>query len=104
MQILGNKGQASNAIVSSMIVLLIVAVVGIVGVTVYDSIAGSLGSDLTGTALATKNNFTENVYDGYDLAANHELNGPTHTDSHSSWSTIDCDNRVCDVRPRLEAF
>ena len=67
---LGKKGQASNAIVNSMIILLIVAVVGIVGVTVYDSIEGSLGADLTGDALATKNNFTENVYDGYDLASN----------------------------------
>ena len=66
----GNKGQANNAIVTSMIIILIVAVVGIVGVTVYDSIEDSLGSDLTGDALATKNNFTENVYDGYDLASN----------------------------------
>jgi len=67
---LKNKGQASGAIVNSMIILLIVAVVGIVGVTVYDSIEDSLGADLTGDALATKGNFTENVYDGYDLAAN----------------------------------
>ena len=64
------KGQASNAIVNSMIILLIVGVVGIVGVTVYDSIENSLGADLTGDALATKGNFTENVYDGYDLASN----------------------------------
>jgi len=70
MQKLGNKGQASNAIVGAMVTLLIVAVVGIVGVTVYDSIAGSLGDGLTGAALATKNNFTANVYDGYDLASN----------------------------------
>lgn len=67
---LGNKGQGSNAIVAAMILILIVAVVGIVGITVYDSIDDSLGSDLTGDALATKNNFTENVYDGYDLASN----------------------------------
>jgi hypothetical protein len=67
---LSNKGQASNAIVSSMVIILIVAVVGIVGVTVYDSIENSLGADLTGDALATKDNFTENVYDGYDLASN----------------------------------
>ena len=67
---IGTKGQASNAIVNSMVVLLIVAVVGIVGVTVYDSIEDSLGADLTGDALATKDNFTENVYDGYDLASN----------------------------------
>lgn len=67
---LGNKGQANNAIVASMIVLLIVAVVGIVGVTVYDSIEDSLGADLTGAAAATKGNFTANVYDGYQLASN----------------------------------
>ena len=67
---LGKKGQASNAIVNSMVILLIVGVVGIVGVTVYDSIQSSLGSSLTGKALTTKNNFTDNVYDGYDLASN----------------------------------
>lgn len=67
---LSNKGQASNAIVASMVIILVVAVVGIVGVTVYDSIENSLGADLTGDALATKANFTENVYDGYDLASN----------------------------------
>jgi hypothetical protein len=67
---LSNKGQASNAIVASMVIILVVAVVGIVGVTVYDSIENSLGADLTGDALATKDNFTENVYDGYDLASN----------------------------------
>jgi len=67
---LGRKGQASNAIVNSMVILLIVGVVGIVGVTVYDSIENSLGADLTGDALTTKDNFTENVYDGYDLASN----------------------------------
>jgi hypothetical protein len=67
---MSDKGQASNAIVQSMLVLLIVAAVGIVGITVYDSIENSLGADLTGDALATKNNFTENTYDGYDLASN----------------------------------
>lgn len=67
---LGKKGQASNAIVNSMVILLIVGVVGIVGVTVYDSIQSSLGASLTGKALTTKNNFTDNVYDGYDLASN----------------------------------
>lgn len=66
-----NKGQMmSNGIVTAMIVILIVAVVGIVGITVYDSIEDSLGSDLTGDALATKGNFTSNTYDGYDLASN----------------------------------
>lgn len=53
-----------------MILVLLVGVVGLVGVTVYDSIDNSLGADLTGDALATKGNFTENVYDGYDLASN----------------------------------
>jgi len=67
---LGNKGQANNAIVAGMLLVLIVSVVGIVGITVYDSIENSLGSDLTGDALATKANFTENTYDGYDLASN----------------------------------
>ncbi|GAG76690.1 unnamed protein product [marine sediment metagenome] len=70
MKLFGNKGQTNNGIVNAMIVILIVAVVGIVGVTVYDSIETSLGADLTGDALTTKGNFTENVYDGYDLASN----------------------------------
>ena len=42
----GKKGQADNAVITSMILILVVAVVGIVGVTVYDSIEDSLGSDL----------------------------------------------------------
>lgn len=66
----GNKGQANNAIVGAMILILLISVVGIVGITVYDSIESSLGGDLTGDALATKGNFTENTYDGYDLASN----------------------------------
>lgn len=70
MKYIGRKGQADNTIVNSMVVLLVVGVVGIIGVTVYDSIENSLGSTLTGDALATKGNFTENVYNGYDLAAN----------------------------------
>lgn len=67
---LGNKGQANNAIVAAMIIVLMVGVVGLIGVTVYDSIDNSIGSDLTGDALATKGNFTDGVYDGYDLASN----------------------------------
>lgn len=67
---LGKKGQANNAIIAAMILLLVVSVVGIVGITVYDSIDDSLGADLTGNALATKNNFSENTFDGYDLASN----------------------------------
>lgn len=69
-EMLGNKGQANNAIVAAMILILVVSVVGIVGITVYNSIDSSLGSDLTGTSLATKNNFTNNTYEGYVLAGN----------------------------------
>ena len=65
-----NKGQARNDLVGAMILILIVGVVGLIGLTVYDSIDDSLGADLTGDALATKGNFTDNVYDGYDLASN----------------------------------
>lgn len=69
-KILGTKGQANNAIVQGMLLLLIVAVIGIVAVTVYASIASSLGADLTGAASAAKENFSENFYDGTDLASN----------------------------------
>lgn len=64
------KGQVNNAVVGGMLLILIVAIVGLIGITVYDSIDDSLGSDLTGPALSTKKNFTENTYDGYDLVSN----------------------------------
>lgn len=68
-----NKGQMNNSIVASMIILLIVGFLGIISLTVYDSIEGSLSSSLstsTGDAAQTVGNFTENFYDGQDLVSN----------------------------------
>ena len=66
------KGQV-NDIVSAMILLVILGFIGIISVTVYDSIEDSMTDALsssTGAAAITVGNFTENVYDGYDLASN----------------------------------
>ncbi|GAG79400.1 unnamed protein product [marine sediment metagenome] len=71
MKLLRNKGQAGgNAIVGGMLLLLMVAVIGIITITVYDSIDNSLGNDLTGAAGAARDNFSDNFYDGTDLASN----------------------------------
>jgi hypothetical protein len=65
------RGQASNnAIVGGMLLILMVAVIGLVAITVYDSIDDSLGTDLTGAAGAARDNFSDNFYDGTDLASN----------------------------------
>jgi len=62
-----------NTIVGSMIVLLLVGFVGIVSLTVYDSIDDSLTDSLsssTGDASAVVKNFSGSFYDGQQLASN----------------------------------
>lgn len=68
-----NKGQADSTIIAGLMVLIIVGIVGITSITVYDSIQSSLSGSLTSTtseSAITMDNFTENVYNGYDLASN----------------------------------
>lgn len=70
---LGSKGQAAGNIAAGMILVVIVGMIGLISITVYDSVENSLEGSLsssTGSAALTLSNFTENVYDGYDLASN----------------------------------
>ena len=65
------KGQAGSNIVGSMILLLMIGFLGIVSVTVYDSIDTSMVSTASSTAAVnTVGNFSENFYDSEDLASN----------------------------------
>ena len=70
---LKTKGQVNNAIVSTMILLMIIGFLGIINVTIFSSIetsvSGSLSSS-TSSAQAALNNMSGGFYDGYDLAAN----------------------------------
>lgn len=66
------KGQVNN-IVSAMVLVLIVGFIGIISITIYDSIDDSMTSALsssTGDAAQTLGNFSGAVYDGYDLVSN----------------------------------
>ena len=68
---LGRKGQMNNSIVSAMILVVIVGFIGVISITIYDDIDDSMvNTASTTTAKNTIGNFTDNVYDGYDLAAN----------------------------------
>lgn len=70
---LGNKGQAGNSIVAAMLLLVVVGFLGIIMVTVYDSVETSVTGSIASTtsdAYATSSNFTGNYYDGMDLASN----------------------------------
>jgi len=65
------KGQASNNIVSAMVLIVIVGFLGIVSLTVYDSVGTSMTSTASTTeADLTIANFTSNFYDGQELVAN----------------------------------
>jgi hypothetical protein len=66
------KGQGMN-IIPAVILLMLVGFVGIVSITVYDSIESSLASGLSSTtsdAYYTHSNFSGEVFDGYTLASN----------------------------------
>lgn len=49
--------------------LIVFAVMVIIGVIVYSSIDSSMGSSLTGAALAAKGNTTANTYSAFNLVA-----------------------------------
>lgn len=67
------KGQVNSNLVSGMIFLVIIGFLGIISITVYDSVEGSMSNTLSSStqeAAQTLNNFTETTYDGYDLVSN----------------------------------
>jgi hypothetical protein len=73
MELLGRKGQAENTVVATMLLLVVVGFLGVIMVTVYDSVESSLTGSIASTtsdAYYTSQNFTENYYDGMDLASN----------------------------------
>jgi len=68
-----DRGQASNQIVVGMITFLMVGFLGIVSVTIYDGINTSMAATLsssTSSAAVTLGNYSERVFDGYDLTSN----------------------------------
>jgi hypothetical protein len=67
-----NKGVVQgNAIIGGMVMLMIVAFLGLVSVTVYDSIAGSVVDGMSAAdATNAANNFTDNFMEGEQLASN----------------------------------
>jgi hypothetical protein len=72
MKKLSTKGMADNTIVNSMIIMLVVGVVGLIGITVFNSINSSLIGDLTSGSAAdyAADNFTDGFYEGMDLSSN----------------------------------
>jgi len=70
MKKLDSKGQSSDMIVSTMITLLLVGFLGIVSLTVYDSVGTSMTGSSSTAADAVIANFSDNFYDGEELASN----------------------------------
>jgi len=68
---LGLKGQASNTIVQSMILLVIVGFLGIISVTIYENLDSSFTNTASDTAAVRAiGNFSSNFYDSEDLVSN----------------------------------
>ena len=66
-----NKGQAGNNLVSGLIVLMLVGFLGIVSITIFDSIQTSTtNAAQTTRATQTVSNITDSFYEGMELSSN----------------------------------
>jgi hypothetical protein len=72
MKKLGTKGQMVNAygVVGILVLILVIGYVSITGLSLNQSAADSMGSDLTGENLAVKNNITTKIAKAYGQSSN----------------------------------